>query len=120
MDQLDAHPVHIKVGNVRVLANILQAIKHSAKQVRVTVSILGQQATHTLLYPTGTLCALRVMGWARQSRSSIVQACTMILTDDGMTIGWEGDGKSMQSSVYLKKAVSPTGSPCHCCHIVKR
>jgi hypothetical protein len=29
----------------------------------------------------------------------------MILTDDGMTIGWEGDGKSMQSSVYLKKAV---------------
>jgi hypothetical protein len=66
VDQLEAHPVHIKVGNVRVLANILQAIKHSAKQVRVTVSIPGQHAVYTLPYPTCMLCAPRIMGWARQ------------------------------------------------------
>ncbi len=49
VDQLDAHPVHIKVGNVRILANILQAIKHSAKQVR-PLSLMTDNMLHMLIH----------------------------------------------------------------------
>ena len=41
MELLEAHPVHIQANNVRTLANVLQAIKYSAKQARCGISTLS-------------------------------------------------------------------------------
>ncbi len=76
----------VKVPSVRVLVQMLQAIKCTGKQVTVLIagSIWSCACKHVFV---------------------LVQYCTVLMGPEGLSVRWEIDSKTLQSSIFLRPEV---------------
>ena len=84
---------YAKVSNVRALVQMLQAIKSTAKQVVRTVHWCPLRALRPLL---------ELAPYAHSG----LQHCTVLMGSDGLSVRWEIDSKTLQSSIFLRQEVS--------------
>ena len=81
----------MKVPNVRVLVQMLQAIKCTGKQVTVV-----------------TCCKIKSWSlcfYACKHVSVLIQYCTVLMGPEGLSVRWEIDSKTLQSSIFLRPEV---------------
>lgn len=83
----------MKVPNVRVLVQMLQAIKCTGKQVTIVVS------------PDAKNIAWSQCVLACKHVSVLVQYCTVLMGPEGLSVRWEIDSKTLQSSIFLRPEV---------------
>lgn len=83
-----------KVHNVKALVQMLQAIKSTAKQVNHFCTHGTLQSFHNQV---GSVCT--------PTRNAL-QHCTVLMGTEGLSVRWEIDSKTLQSSIFLRPEVS--------------
>ena len=86
----------MKVPNVRVLVQMLQAIKCTGKQVTIVVSPDAKNIAWSQ-------CVLACT--VQKHVSVLVQYCTVLMGPEGLSVRWEIDSKTLQSSIFLRPEV---------------
>lgn len=98
--------VHLCLDNLKGLTSVLAALKSSTKQVALSFTIPESLCQPTVGHGLGIACGHATGGFNHTPQplpwALPMQVCSVVVAPEGLSLRWEDESKTLQSSIFLR------------------